>query len=70
MEKIAYKMNINQFISLCVENNTYYQIFSPFGFSLAVVSSNIEIKNHNGTTTLLTNGNSQIEHGQIIIISI
>ena len=68
--KTAYKMNINQFIFLCVETQNKYTIFSPFGFPLAVISQNIDMSNylHNGTVQVYTNNDSQLEIGTIIIV--
>lgn len=68
--KTAYKMKINQFISLCVKTHNEYIIFSPFGFPLAVVSQNIDMSNylHNGTVQVYTNDNSQLQIGTIIIV--
>lgn len=68
--KTAYKMNINQFISLCVKTKTEHAIFSPLGFPLAVVSQNIDMSNynHNGTVQIYTKDNSQLQIGTIIIV--
>ena len=65
----AYKLNINQFTALCVENGAYIQIFTPrqLGKACAVVPLSWKI---NGETVEIDTGeNSQLEHGQIIIIT-
>ncbi len=69
MKKQAFKLNINQFTALCVEHGAYIQIFTPrqLGKACAVVPLSWEIKAH--TVEVDTGGNSQLEHGQIIIIT-
>jgi len=71
MKKTAYKMNINQFISLCVFHNSAIQLWTPkeIGKACAVISISWNIPHHNGTQEIDTGGNEQLEGGQIIIIT-
>ena len=73
MTKKAYKMNVNQFQMLVLGTATYMQIFTPkeIGKAVAICSENVDIKEykHNGIIEVDIGDNSQLESGQIIIIT-
>ena len=71
MQKTAYKMNINQFITLCVFYKSVIQLWTPKEIkkTCACVPLLWNIPSHNGTQEVDTGGNVQLEDGQIVIIT-